>query len=361
MKRLINLSILFLLSQNINAQTPRFVNPIGGVYGQDYIIVNYVDWEFTGILDHACGNKTYNDHQGTDFTLKSFPQMDAGVDVFAVDTGIVTAVHDGEFDRETIGDTTKGFGNFVALKHSGDLYTYYAHLKKNSLLPVIGETVLPGQKIAEVASSGNSTDPHLHFELWFDSLQLIDPFMGPCGNTETYWLDPLPYDDSYNLWESGMLDFQPTLDDLRERPEETYIFHPGSDTTITFWNLQYGLREGDISRVDWIAPDGSLWFSWDYIYENDFWYYYFWSYINMPPPNMAGDWKVLYFVNNELKKETPFQLSVPNSIDENKWEKTGLYYSNNSIKINSIPDFNSNIKLEIFDLLGHHIISKKNK
>ena len=75
-----------------------------------------------------------------------------------------------------------GLGNYIGITHDGEFQTYYGHLKKNSLLVSEGDTVSQGQVIAQVASSGNSTDPHLHFELWYDSTFYIDPFSGPCGN-----------------------------------------------------------------------------------------------------------------------------------------------------------------------------------
>ena len=340
------------------AQTPRFVNPVEGVYGEDFIIVNYVDWAFQGILDHNCGTKTYDGHQGTDYVLKSFPQMDSGIAVLAVDTGLVIAIHDGEFDRETISDPSKGLGNFIGLKHRADLYTYYGHLKANSLLVEPGDTVLPGQKIAEVASSGNSTDPHLHFELWYDSLVLIDPYAGSCGNLETYWLDPIPYDNSYNLWESGLTNVTVTLDELRERPEGKTTFWVGTDSVISFWTLQYGLLDGDVSLIEWFTPSNELWFSWDLTYDQDWWYHYFWSQIEMPPVGLEGEWKVLYSVNGLIKKEVLFNISSPLNNHEDNFTDETVYYSNGNIFVSSQRLFPDDSTLEVYDLLGRKVISK---
>ena len=71
----------------------QYHTPIEGIYGKEYIIVNYVDWGLSSsIKDHHCGSKTYNGHQGTDFVIRSFPLMDSGIFVLAVDTGIVTPI-----------------------------------------------------------------------------------------------------------------------------------------------------------------------------------------------------------------------------------------------------------------------------
>ena len=56
-----------------------------------------------------------------------------------------------------------GYGNYVLIQHSSNLYTLYAHC--SSIAVSNGQTVSRGQTIAYVGSSGNSTGPHLHFEV----------------------------------------------------------------------------------------------------------------------------------------------------------------------------------------------------
>ena len=55
------------------------------------------------------------------------------------------------------------YGNLVAITHSNGVQTYYAHCSK--LYVSAGQTVSQGQSIAAVGSTGNSTGPHLHFEI----------------------------------------------------------------------------------------------------------------------------------------------------------------------------------------------------
>lgn len=349
--------LLFLVSGF--AQTPRFVTPIEGVYGQDFIITNYVDWQFQGISDHKCGTKTYDGHQGTDFVIKSFAQMDSGVAVLAVDTGLVIAVVDGIFDRETVSDTTKGLGNYIGLKHSGDLFTYYAHLKINSPLVQLGDTVLPGQQIAEVASSGNSSDPHLHFELWYDSLLVIDPYAGECGNTGTYWLDPIPYDDSYQLWESGLTPIVPTLEQLKERPEQKTEFLIGVDSVISFWTLQYGLLDGAVSKIQWFTPSNVLWSEWSLPYDQDWWYHYFWSYIDMPPTGFEGTWKVVYRVNGKVESAVNFEVASALGVSEKSDDSVALYYSDGFVHVNLTKSTRSNCTIEVNDMQGKKLFSRE--
>lgn len=308
MRVLTLLLFLFLLHCSSNAQG-QFVNPVVGVYGQTYILVNYVDWGFDEeILDPHCLTKTYDGHQGTDFVIRDFALMDSGVVVVAVDTGIIIYTHDGEFDREKVSDVSKGLGNYIGITHSGDYQTYYGHLRKNSILVSVGDTVLPGQPIGMVGSSGNSADPHLHFELWYDSLFYIDPFSGPCGNVNSFWEEEIPFDSSFAQWSSGLCGFVPDLDTLREPPVFRDTFNQ-ADPAITFWNLIYGLRTGDKIRVEWFNPGGIPWYSDELVLDQDWWYYYYWTWMDTPDATHNGQWEVRFYRNDVLIESLDFWLT----------------------------------------------------
>lgn len=57
-----------------------------------------------------------------------------------------------------------GYGNYVTIDHGNGWFTRYAHMVKQSPLEV-GDTVAAGQAVGKVGSTGNSTGPHLHFEV----------------------------------------------------------------------------------------------------------------------------------------------------------------------------------------------------
>lgn len=68
-----------------------------------------------------------------------------------------------------------GFGLWVRILHSDGTTTIYGHINRS--LVVEGQKVRAGQKIAEMGNRGNSTGPHLHFEVWNAAGQKINPIV----------------------------------------------------------------------------------------------------------------------------------------------------------------------------------------
>ena len=87
-------------------------------------------------------------HNGLDF------DGDFGSPIYASDSGVV--VYSGWSDR--------GYGNLIVIDHDDGWQTFYAHLMDGTLIPC-GSNVQKGQLIASMGSTGNSSGPHLHFEL----------------------------------------------------------------------------------------------------------------------------------------------------------------------------------------------------
>lgn len=240
-------TLLFLFA-SFNLFSQAFLGiPIEGKSGKDYTIVNYVDWKVSGYMDAYCGTKSYEGHEGTDFVIRNFRQMDSGINVLAAADGEIIYIHDGEFDRETSGDTSLHLGNYIGIKHSNLYFTYYGHLKKNSIKYKVGDKVTIGQKIAEVGSSGNSIDPHLHFEVYYDSAVLIDPFSGACGNPSSLWINTPAYDTSLIIWENGLHNGVVEVNDIRVRSYKDdccpYTFKTNNGKPISFWSQLSGIKK----------------------------------------------------------------------------------------------------------------------
>lgn len=99
------------------------------------------------------GKKTM--HKGVDFAGK------LGSPVVAVGSGIVTWSGD-----------MYGYGKMVEVSHGAGIVTRYAHNQEN--LVKVGDLVKQEQVIAKMGSSGRSTGPHVHFEV-FKHGRAIDP------------------------------------------------------------------------------------------------------------------------------------------------------------------------------------------
>ena len=56
-------------------------------------------------------------------------------------------------------------GNYVKIDHGNSEYSFYAHLQPGSVRVHVGDKVKAGDVIGKLGSSGNSTEPHLHFHL----------------------------------------------------------------------------------------------------------------------------------------------------------------------------------------------------
>ena len=108
-----------------------------------------------GVVTSPFGPRTRNDHQGIDIGA------DSGSPIFASMSGTVT--HSGWLD---------GYGYTIILQHTDNTKTLYAHC--STLCAEQNQSVVQGDTIAEVGSTGISTGPHLHFEIIKDGVP-VDP------------------------------------------------------------------------------------------------------------------------------------------------------------------------------------------
>jgi len=87
-------------------------------------------------------------------------KMHTGIDIGVPSNGNIVAANGGIVIMSA---WYGGYGNVVMIDHGGGIVTLYGH--NNKLLVKKGDAVVKGQKIALSGSTGNSTGPHLHFEV----------------------------------------------------------------------------------------------------------------------------------------------------------------------------------------------------
>ena len=96
-------------------------------------------------------------------------RLHSGIDIGADEGEAICAAKSG---RVIFSGTADGYGNYIKIDHGGGLETAYGHC--SVLAANVGDEVERGQTIAYVGSTGNSTGPHLHFEVKID-----DAFKNP--------------------------------------------------------------------------------------------------------------------------------------------------------------------------------------
>lgn len=110
----------------------------------------------------------YKNHGGTDIGASY------GSAIYAADSGTVVRSSDG---------WNGGWGNYVMIDHGNGMQTLYAHMSSRAVS--VGQTVSRGQTIGYVGSTGMSTGPHLHFEMYVNGSR-IDPQTRYPGVSFTY-------------------------------------------------------------------------------------------------------------------------------------------------------------------------------
>jgi murein DD-endopeptidase MepM/ murein hydrolase activator NlpD len=114
-------------------------------------------WPVNGFVVSGFGMRWGRMHEGIDIAASS------GTPIWAAAAG--TVIHAGWLG---------GYGNLVVVDHGNGLATAYAHA--SAILVSVGQHVGQGETIALVGTTGNSTGPHLHFEVRVNGVA-VDPLL----------------------------------------------------------------------------------------------------------------------------------------------------------------------------------------
>ncbi len=276
-----------------------------------WVIPFYLDQNRSSasMQDFQCQQRTYEGHKGTDISLgwDAWNVMASEqIQVIAAAAGVITYRTDGNFDRNCKNSTK--LWNAIYLRHDDGSITWYGHLKTGTLTTKqIGDRVERGEFLGAIGSSGNSSGPHLHFEVYDPQGQLVDPWAGQCNtinsaNTSSAWRDQKPYVNSQlnRLYTASLPPVFPTcggdgtLADAG-RMNEKRDFKPGD--SIIALAVYRDQQSAQITNYKITKPDGSVWKQWSHSpsqsnaqqsYVSSYW---FWNYVletNAP----SGTWMV---------------------------------------------------------------------
>ncbi len=137
-----------LAAQNNSSSGSSGGSSSGSIGSGGYVSTGNFTWPVPGFTNISCGYSS--GHKAID--ISGGGRTIYGTPIVAADSGkVVTATYH------------YSYGNYVMIDHGGGYSTLYAHA--SSLAVSAGQTVTKGQTIAYVGSTGNSTGPHLHFEV----------------------------------------------------------------------------------------------------------------------------------------------------------------------------------------------------
>jgi murein DD-endopeptidase MepM/ murein hydrolase activator NlpD len=276
-----------------------------------WVVSNYLDQNrgagSTALQDHQCRARTYDNHQGTDISLgwDGWNVMERGeIEVIAAAPGTIVLRQDGNFDRNCMFSNKQW--NAVYVRHDDGSVAWYGHLKNGSVTPKqVGARVAEGEYLGLVGSSGNSSGPHLHFELYDAGRRLVDPFAGPCNALNiaagqaalTWWKSQRPYLDSQinrvytasappvfsTCGADGTLAASGNTNEKRN-------FKPGD--TIVVGGVYRDQQAGSMTFARIRRPDGTVFREWMHTapasYIGSYWYWTFVLEANAP----TGTWMV---------------------------------------------------------------------
>ncbi|WP_052732461.1 peptidoglycan DD-metalloendopeptidase family protein [Hymenobacter terrenus] len=270
-------------------------------YASTYGISNFVDHNPAfpnAVQDFNCGTRTYDtstgyNHAGLDLFPWpfSFNMMDRSqVEIVAAAPGIIIGKTDGNPDRSCA--LTGANWNAVYVQNMDGTVCWYGHMKTGSVTAKpLGASVALGEVLGTVGSSGNSSGPHLHFELHSASGVVLDPYSGPCSPATGSWATARTY-------------YEPTVNTLLthsaapvfntcpapDTPNESRTFAPGSTVyTAAYYHDQ---QAGQQTQYTIYRPDNSVFRTWTHAstvahYPASYWY---WNY-QLPTNAPTGEWR----------------------------------------------------------------------
>ena len=333
-----------------------------------YFISAGVDHDSTtAIKDYNCGSRTYNGHNGTDIAIFPYPfyKMDSNqVEVIAAAPGTILYKSDGNFDKNCAGNNLTA--NAIIISHADGSQSHYWHMKSGSVTSkIVGQTVVAGEYLGVVGSSGSSSGPHLHFEIWNGSTvsSLIDPFSGTCNtwNASSWWATQKPYYEPAVVKVSAnttdiVLPACPATETPNEASSFTIPFQgPGLNPGYAkFYAFVRDETAGTTATLSILNPNGTTYLSWTRNCNTTY-HTSYWSYSKLLPTTPGT-----YTFNatyNGATCSTSFDIQGPLNINEATTSEFKIYPNPASSSVNIATDKNIAGTLSITDVAGRKMKS----
>lgn len=299
-------------------------------YPSFYGVSNYVDHN-TGfpnqITDFNCGNRSYDtdggyNHQGIDYFLWPFDHLMQDrdqVQIVAAADGIILFKSEGNSDQ-SCSFCSGCMWNAVYLVHPDGAVTWYGHMKKNSVTAKAeGQPVVKGEYLGIVGSSGNSTGPHLHFEIYkaqpYSRANLIDAYAGPCNSlngTTSWWQNQLPYQNpTINRIQTQTAPPNFPVCPAIETTYESNQFVQGQ--TVFYASYFADQLAGTTATYTVTYPDNAVFQTWTQTFANTFAASWWWWSFTLPSSTQIGTWNFRVTYNNQTVNY-PFVVTAATSV-----------------------------------------------
>ncbi|WP_425390502.1 peptidoglycan DD-metalloendopeptidase family protein [Ekhidna sp.] len=287
-------------------------------------ISNYVDWNEAypnTLTDYNCGTRSYDteggyNHKGTDVFSWPFTwhKMDNDhVEIIAAAAGEII-YKEGNQDDKSCSFNSNSW-NAVYIQHDDGSVAWYGHLKTGSLTEKnVGERVDVGEYLGVMGSSGNSTGPHLHLEIYDANGNLIDPFAGTCNDSvsESWWVNQPDY---YMSGISRVLthDEAPVFGCYGEEEPNIRVDFTHGERVYFATYFRDQMADGVSTHVVY-KPDGSVFQQWNTVspqfYAGSYWYRSF----LLPTVGDEGQWR---FTSSYEGDEVTFYFYLISNASDN--------------------------------------------
>ncbi|HEY0046447.1 MAG TPA: peptidoglycan DD-metalloendopeptidase family protein [Flavobacterium sp.] len=288
------------------------------------------------VQDYNCGTRSYDtsggyNHQGVDiftypFGWYQFENNESWV--VAAAPGIIIGKVGNQYDMNCEFNSLDW--NAVYVQHVDGSTAWYGHLKMNSLTTKpVGSSVIAGEYLGVIGSSGNSTGPHLHFEIYDAFDQLVDPYAGACNNTgngTSWWASQKAYyDPKINAVLTHDADPEFSWCPDPETPNLRNSFAVG-ETVYMYVYLADELA-GSVANVTVQRPDNSILYDFEHSLQNMYYSSYYGWYLSPDALSQEGTYTITYNYQGDSVSHN-FTYGELNTIDHS--QSSFYFYPNPS-------------------------------